>query len=407
MSYEGKGSGENSTKRHSFGLFFNQRIPESPLTSRLHNFYSSPFGGNQQRAFNNVFYEPFANQAAQNESSEAEYSKEDSSSIGLMTQPLSSREKVNEKISETMGTLDTSAAHAFTRNSNVPIFEDVIVPQRITVPEVKYEPSTPIFKADDFSKELGRPHKSSFNSGSSGDESVVAQSRCSMCDGCSSSPCASHYACTQTSFADSEFSDYHSLKWDDHNFQGDETVDSLLNDFIEISHERPGQKFLQTEVSTSGQHLIFLLIRILLVRYKQIVEEAKEHKTIAKSQKKTIVCLVQSVLLLVKRNQDTENRLERLRRELTQMRIQQTMFEKQQRKMYLCLSLVLGFHFLSLPPVKSRLSSLLNVFGFVKSAKKMNSFRQSVGQNWRNIPSLLTEFLRLFIFRSQLKTRTS
>ncbi|WAR21118.1 hypothetical protein MAR_015092 [Mya arenaria] len=129
---------------------------------------------------------------------------------------------------------------------------------------------------------------------SSGDESVVAQSRCSMCDGCSSSPCASHYACTQTSFADSEFSDYHSLKWDDHNFQGDETVDSLLNDFIEISHERPGQKFLQ--------------------------EEAKEHKTIAKSQKKTIVCLVQSVLLLVKRNQDTENRLERLRRELTQMR---------------------------------------------------------------------------------------
>lgn len=31
--------------------------------------------------------------------------------------------------------------------------------------------------------------------------------------------------------------------------------------------------------------------------------------------------------------------------------------------------------------------------------------RMGIAQNWRSIPSTLTEFLRLFIFRSELKTK--
>ncbi|KAH3706534.1 uncharacterized protein LOC127858290 [Dreissena polymorpha] len=252
-------------------------------------------------------------------------------------------------------------------------------------------------------------HTSSFNSACSTEDSALPMSQCSTCGVCNSAGVLRNLANNQLYFEE----DF------DHVNAGSEVEklgpdDSYLDSYEEI-FLRHVKSLAHTdravnskpESQHSGEHVIFTLIQILLIRYRHLVEASHTSAKVSASHRQTTVYITQAIMVLVRRAGKSEARARSLQKTLMSVQKEQSAIRSSVRRVYTVVGVLVALNLLHLPAVRHRLLYILNLFGFIDTAKKVNRLRQTIALNWRSIPTRLIEFWRLFIFRSLLKNKVT
>ncbi|XP_060606951.1 uncharacterized protein LOC132759234 [Ruditapes philippinarum] len=146
---------------------------------------------------------------------------------------------------------------------------------------------------------------------------------------------------------------------------------------------------------------------MVLAKYKCLTDDIAREKRTSKSQRQSIAYLIQAVIFLSRRVKNTSDQWHKTQIQLQAIQTDYSRLRKQTRKiMAVCCVLVI-LNVCRIPPVKQRIIKIVKLFGFVENVRKINRMRKMVAENWRNIPSLLTDFWRIFIFRSTTKLKNS
>lgn len=160
---------------------------------------------------------------------------------------------------------------------------------------------------------------------------------------------------------------------------------------------------LHSDKSLSSDQLIFLLLRVQISRYRALMDDIREQKLMNKSQQKSIACLIQAVVILTKKVGNSKGQWSKLQCDIRKLQKEQMSSRRQLLRLKVSVCLLLLLNLLSYPAVRNRTLAVLQWFGIVRTVKSINRMRKMVAENWRSIPSMLTDFWRIFIFRSQLR----
>lgn len=271
-----------------------------------------------------------------------------------------------------------------------------------------------------------RAYTSSYCSSCNSEDSVIAQSRCSVCDGCSSGTSCSIFSQTLSTDApkldvedESNMYSRSPLEMSPRKLEelldAHMTYDQLSPNNWSQTHVRRnltaskdgGVDALENRILPSKEQLTFLMLRMILANYKGLTESLASERKISKSQQRTITCLIQAVVLLSRKVKVTSEQFHKTQAELKQIQRRQTFLQSHQKKLYISICVLVVYNICSMGPVRDKLKSVLKFFGIVENMRKINRTRKMIAENWRNIPSLLTDFWRIFIFRSRPELKRS
>ncbi|KAL4231422.1 hypothetical protein ACF0H5_008999 [Mactra antiquata] len=273
--------------------------------------------------------------------------------------------------------------------------------------------------------DIQRSHTMSVCSNSSAEESLDGLSRSSFCDGCSCSnvpSCSinntpSTVSCDQTSEERSSICSLQSQVEENLSQWAEELLETSMyglktentmpvthrNHDEDIDCNQHQKKNCLKKLSLSNEQLIFIILRLILSKYKTLMINMEQGQKDSHSQRLTIACLIQAVVVLARRCRSSSQQWHKIQTDLKLLQIRHESLKKSQRKIYVVVCLLILFNVLNLSPVKRRLLSCFRFFGIVETIKKINRTRKMIADNWRNIPLLLTDFWRIFIFRSNIR----
>lgn len=266
-----------------------------------------------------------------------------------------------------------------------------------------------------------RRYTTSFCSSSSGDESVIAQSRSSLCDGCSSSTCNSSISlpvadkiqvapngdCSSTAKQQLDMTDVRIEALLDSHLTFEDLEPSRVLPKSQEAHGSLQLKDDLHQLSLSNEQMVFLLLRMVLSRYKQLTEDVCAEKKVNRSQRQSVACLIQAIVLLSRRVRSTSEQWRKTQLQLDLIKREHEGLRRHQRKIYIVVCVLLVFNLCNIQAVRHRILRIVKFFGVVENVRKINRFRKMVAENWRNIPSLLTDFWRIFIFRSSTRLKNT
>lgn len=151
--------------------------------------------------------------------------------------------------------------------------------------------------------------------------------------------------------------------------------------------------------SISQVQLMFYILKLQICKYGELKSEIEAQQLTLNCQSQSINRLVQYVMLLsVKLHQQTSS-LDCLTAALRRQEAERQSTKRRQTVLIITVLGLVCIYVLLLETVQGKIAAFFRMFGITRQLKSLNRKRRMISEIWRDIPPLLTNFWRIFIFR--------